>query len=366
MSINEKYIKVIKRVVNESVNEYDDNKKGIDVEYFKNPKTKTYDKATKEEWINGYPVIYQITRKESLKSIFKSGFDREFTGSNAGNLYGPGLYSTYQFSSSVNNAGKYGGVFLKILVLSKFKRFLIFDAPLAKKIYGNDWRMENQLLMLFGNDEVEKFKKEGIYDSLVDIHGWHTAPNALSVWRRIGDERLVRYNIGGFIFHGNNDGYVGVIRDFKGIIPIAYSVDGGKTFKDDLFTQETVDAVFYDVDFHTFVGSDIDKVSDTRNVKSGLNKRINDYVLTKTKGGKLNYYNPVNRKFLSPIDFDEASPFRDNGYAYVEITDEKYVEAFGEPFEGYVSKTGISYTDDGNGVVTWKKFENSLRANNVI
>ena len=366
MSINEKYIKVIKRVVNESINEYNDNKKGMDVEFFKNPKSKVYDKATKEEWINGYPVIYQITRKESLKSIFKNGFDREFTGTNAGNLYGPGLYSTYQFGSSVNNAGKYGGVFLKILVLSRFNRFLIFDVPLAKKIYGNEWEIEKQLLNLFGKKEVENFKKEGIYNSLVNIRGWQTAPNALTAWQRIGDERLVRYNIGGFIFHGNNDGYVGVIRDFKGLIPIAYSVDGGKTFKDDLFTQDTLDTIFYDVDFHTFVGSDIDKVSDTKNLKSGLNKRINDYVLTKTKNGKYNYYNPTNRKFLSPIDFDEASPFRENGFAYVEINDTLYVEAFGENFEGYASKNGISYTDDGNGIVSWKKFENALKTTGVI
>ena len=38
--------------------------------------------------------------------------------------------------------------------------------------------------------------------------------------------------------NNSNDGNVAIIRDFKGIIPLSYSQDHGRTWKDDLFNEE--------------------------------------------------------------------------------------------------------------------------------
>jgi hypothetical protein len=41
----------------------------------------------------------------------------------------------------------------------------------------------------------------------------------------------VYYQINGFFFFGENDGYVCLLSDFKNLYPVAYTNDGGRTFK---------------------------------------------------------------------------------------------------------------------------------------
>lgn len=371
-------------VINESLNEYYNNKEGLTVDSFKDPENKEMDRKTGQEYICGFPVVYQVTSKSNIPSIFKNGFDRAFTGSKGGNMYGPGTYSTYKLCSTAENVkhGVYGDTFVKMLVLSKFKDFLIYDEAIAKKVFGGMWRMQDQLLHFFGEEDVEKMKRTGFYRSILSMHG-RTSTEAVEIWRNLAkalgkrykdqkdnensDVYLIEHGVAGFIFYGGHDGFVCVVRDFKGLLPIAYSTDRGKTWKDDTFTQDTVDTIFYDVDGRTFYGKDVQDFQDTRNVATALNKRINDLIMVKTSpDGKYNFID-VNKKKISPlINFDVASPMRDNGLAYVEINNPKYLQVMDEPFQGYISKNGVHSDEDPEDYIPWDEFNEFLKENGIV
>lgn len=347
------------------LNEYYENDEGLNVDTFKGVRP-SFDKSTGTETIAGFPVVYQVTDHKNIPSIFKSGFDRSYTGSKAGNMYGPGTYSTYKLTSTEDNVkhGHYGDTFVRMAVLSKLKDFLIYDAPLAKKVHGENWHIKSQLLMFFGEEKCNEFKRRGLWPYISEISG-RTSNNALAVWTQIGDKELVKYGVSGFIFQGGHDGFVSVIRDFKNCLPVAYSTDRGRTWKSDYFTQETVDRIFNDVDGHTFYGKDIDKFKDTKDVSSGLNKLINGIILAKTKDNKYNFYT-VDHKILSPyINFDVASPFRKDGKAYVEINSPKYIEIMDEPFKGYVSKDGVYADIDDDEPMSWEDFNDFIKENGI-
>lgn len=352
--------------------EYYANNEGLSADDFKNTDNSVFDKQTGEEYICGFPVIYQVTSHSNIPSIFRNGFDRAFTGSKAGNMYGPGIYSTYRLSSTEKNVkhGGYGDTFVKMLVLSKFHDFLIFDRTMAKRVHGKMWHPKSQLIHFFGEEDVRKMQRTHLWHRLMSMDGL-TANAALTVWQNVAsaigaenngnsDTYLIKHGCAGFIFKGGHDGYVSVVRDFKNCLPIAYSTDKGKTWKDDVFNQETVDTIFYDVDTRTFLKQDVDKFQDTKKTDSGLNKRINDFILLK-RNGKYNFMD-IDHNILSPlVDFDAASPIRDNGLSLVAINDPKYVEAAGEPFEGYISKNGVHYEEDPDDYIPWEQFNAWLK-----
>jgi hypothetical protein len=350
--------------ITEELNELYDNKEGLTVDDFKDPKNSHFDKKTGEEYICGFPVVYQITAHGNIPSIFKNGFDRAFTGSRAGNMYGPGTYSTYRLSSSEQNVkhGIYGDTFVKMLVLSKFSDFLIYDKAIAQRVYGQKWTVKDQLHKYFSPEECKEFMYKGIWGRMTNMEpeNGKTSVSVLQVWSNLGDTVLVEHGIAGFIFHGGHDGYVCVIRDFKNILPIAYSTNGGHNWKNDVFTQDTVNTIFYDVDAHTFLGNDVRKYQDTKKTNSGLNKRINDLIMVK-EGGKYNFLDIEKNKLSPLVSFDTASPVRENGLAFVTINDPKYVDAVGEPFEGYVSLKGVHNEEDPDEFIPWEKFNRYLK-----
>jgi hypothetical protein len=63
---------------------------------------------------NGKFNLYHVTDKKGLNGILKNeGFDWAKTGKGAGNMYGIGVYTTYDLKSTIKNLKKYGGVILK-------------------------------------------------------------------------------------------------------------------------------------------------------------------------------------------------------------------------------------------------------------
>ena len=61
------------------------------------------------------PYVYHCARHRDIESIFSNGFRRYFFASNAGNYYGPGIYTTIDLESSIRNSkgGSYGSVIIK-------------------------------------------------------------------------------------------------------------------------------------------------------------------------------------------------------------------------------------------------------------
>ena len=82
--------------------------------------------------------------------------------------------------------------------------------------------------------------------------------------------------------------------------------------------------------------------------------------------GKYNFID-VNKKKISPlINFDVASPIRDNGLAYVEINNPKYVQVMDEPFQGYISKNGVHSDEDPQDYIPWNEFNEFLKENGIV
>ena len=197
----------------------------------------SYGMPSKEE-IGNYDnpnikTIYRVAFKSQLESLFKYGYNRAFTNTKGGNMYGPGVYCTFSLKDTIENVKtkpEYGDCIVKMRLLGGFKKFLIFDEKIAKEIYGKNWEIENQLKMLdVPKEEISKIKL--ILDN-VDSNLYHgrTAPSAFAVWRYFRNDIYQKYNIRGLIYKGNRDGFCVLPYDFSSVIPFSVSFDKGETF----------------------------------------------------------------------------------------------------------------------------------------
>lgn len=267
-------------------------------------------------------IVYQLTSKEGLKSIFKNGFSAEFAGGAGGNFYCKGLYTTTNLKSTLENlktkSSLYGSCILKIYVPS-FKGFLIFDRRIAKEVYGQNSSYYNQLKMFFPPEKIEQWKNSGILYRITNEHEEWTSKNVIALFGGLNgmgrsNQALSDYGVEGFLFKGHNDGHVCIIRDFKRVIPIAYSTDGGRTFKNDLFTKETFERSFKEYDPEIFLGKDAPKYINPQNYRM-----INNYMKVQRKSDKkYNFISSKDKNFLSPLWFDMASDMDSNHMAFVQ------------------------------------------------
>ena len=253
--------------------------------------------------------VYHVAHKKDIESLFEYGFDREYTNSNAGNAYGPGVYSTYSLRSSQKNMthGLYGSVILELVIKDGFNNFLIFDEDIAKKYYGSEYRIENQIKKLMPQ----------YYDTLINSHKFHmhglTSSDAYFIWTTLRN-RLNSTNVRGFIFTGAHDGNVAVIRDFNSAIPNKYSNDGGKTWETG-FNEKIANRIEKNVDAEFKYGGKFDKMS----------KSVGGFVRVE-KGGKINYIDIKTDKLISNGWFDFGSNFDSDGkFAEVSYKGETYV-----------------------------------------
>ena len=50
---------------------------------------------------DGMTMLYRVAFSNQLDSLFKYGYNRAFTVSKGGNMYGPGVYCTCKLSDSI-------------------------------------------------------------------------------------------------------------------------------------------------------------------------------------------------------------------------------------------------------------------------
>ena len=318
----------LKNIITETVNEYIG-----DV---------TYDSLKNET--HGLPIVYQLAKSDRIASIFKNGYDREYAGTAGGNFYITGVYTTYNLQSTINNLGDksnlYGDTIIKLGIKS-YERFFIMNQDIAKQVYGDKYRPEDQLKILFQNhpDIYKKIVNSPYYKRIIDTRQHYTSNNVQALLESLGgmqrrsDKYVHIYDINGFVFYGANDGHVAIIKDFKAIVPLAYSKDKGKTWKKDLFSQKTIENSVNTHDNITLLGADIEKYQPQ-------SKFINGAIVIQDKGsGKYNLYNGK-KQLSSPYWFDKASPFDNNGKAFVEIT---FNGKNKDLLEDYITKTKDMY-----------------------
>jgi hypothetical protein len=239
---------------------------------------------------------------DGYKAIFKFGFERFFVNKGAGNYYGPGVYTTIDLASSIVNAHKniYGNVIIKAEIIS-YDKYIIWHPVLAKKVYGDKWRLRDQFNLLIPEAaEILKKERPDTYRYLTEPSPGRTADLARTFWELCSYGILRNTNaydnIHGLVFIGYNDGHVAVVKDVKNLIPLEYSLDYGKTWVNGQ-TEKTIRYTKNDFDSAYHFGKKYDK---TYPPEFGLAKV--------EKKGKFNYIDKTGNEF-SPIWFDAASDF---------------------------------------------------------
>ena len=298
---------IIKRIISETIEEYIDNI--------------MLDNGN----INrSLPIVYQCAKRDRIKSIFKNGYSREYFATAGGNFYTSGVYTTFNLKSSIKNsyvhAQDYGDVIIK-LGLKSYDRFFILNKKIAQEVYGDKYLPEDQLKILFGNNPklYNQILNNPLFQKIIQTQDKYTSNNVQRLLNALdglltrSDNKMYENNIAGFVFHGANDGDVAIIHDPKAIIPLAYSLDHGETWKNDLLTQQTLDNSANDYDPIIFLGNEAANF-----IKPKTYRMLNNFMRVQRKNdGKYNYFD-IHKNLLSPnLWFDEATAFDNNGRAWV-------------------------------------------------
>lgn len=265
--------------------------------------------------------IYHCARKKDLPSIFKFGFERFYFGKGVGQMYGPGIYCTTDLRSSIVNSHR--GLYGPIIVRAEIKSYvgcLIWEPIIAKEVYGNKWRIEDQLNMLVP-EYTEQMKRltvlgqfndgsTNMYDFIINPRE-RTSVGARQIW--LQKDKFTNGSpydkIRGFVFYGSVDGHTAVLKDSKNAIPLEYSEDHGKTWKH-ARTEQTLRYTQQDFDAELDFGK---KYSKTFPVEYGFSR-------VKNKESKFNFIDKDGNE-LTTTWFEGASDFvqTTEGYPIAEV-----------------------------------------------
>lgn len=288
---------------------------------------------------DGRFYVYHGTQSGADKGLQNTGFERSWTNSNGGNMYGKGVYSTFSFGGGNNARGGYGRIIIKALVKS-LNNYIIYNEKIAKAVYG-EFNVPKQILKVFGKSFFDELKTTDkvcyapngyavrvTFDRVVNSGNRDkSSESALALVSFIKDVHPeMEYQANGYIFCGNHDDDVCFIKDFKNVYPVEISYDYGKNFQPitasdnfDRFARE-------DVDLHFQLGKHNYKLM--RELDEFPNYFINNFARVK-KAGKYNFlYRGRSLKLgvISPVWFDEApETFSKRGTAIVTIGNDAYI-----------------------------------------
>lgn len=255
-------------------------------------------------------------------SVFKYGFNREFTRTNGGNLYGAGVYSVYTLRSSNEKARGYGGSIIKLKLIGGYQDFLIFSKQLAQQTYGDRWHITQQIFDIFPKDIAQKILDRVtliMHNDKDDFsHMSKSSQCAYEIIRLLGENTMNATKCRGLVYNGGHDGACCFIRDFSSAVPIEISRDNGKHWENRL-SQELIDRLNTEVDTYFQLGGNkqFAQVSD---------KAINGYVMVWNKEGKVNYVPANSNDTISNIWFDNGENWEidSNGNPYTNVAYHDY------------------------------------------
>lgn len=291
---------------------------------------------------NSELYVYHCARTKDIKSIFKYGAERCYFGTNAGNFYGPGVYTTVDLASSVVNAhrSEYGRNIIRFKVLNDYNKFIIWEEPLARMVYGDYWRVKDQFSLLFPNKVIQHMKRISYGDGSLYSYLARNVNFGSKLAKRFYEEcnnnnygGINPYNlVDGFVFRGNRDGYVAIFKNAKSISPYQYTTNFGKTW----ITAETETTLEYtknSFDSEYLYGHLYDKVFTT---ERGWAKVM--------KGGKVNYIDKDGSE-ISDVWLDGGGHFGVvDGESMAEIVYEGesfYIDTDGNVFQSIVDEYPI-------------------------
>jgi hypothetical protein len=293
-------------------------------------------KLLKEEFeSDGNFYVYHGTKDSALDGISKSGFERFFSASNGGNLYGAGVYSTYKLSLQGQNAhGAYGHVMFKLRVKS-LRNFIIYDRDIATRVYGT-LDVDAQLRQILNKEQYQKIRNCGSiggwtkfdYSKLINANNSDkSSVCALDMCRYFErNDPEAGYRINGYIFKGNHDGYVCFMRDFKNAYPVEISNDCGRTWRPFKGASTLKEFGIDDIDLKFQLGKHNFKL--LQSLDEVPYYFINGFAKVK-KDGKYNFLyrpRPLSQGVISPVWFDFApETFSNRGTANVVVNGDTYI-----------------------------------------
>lgn len=290
-----------------------------------------FDKAVseilKEDFEKDGFYVYHGTRPTAEDGIMQKGFERFFTASNGGNMYGAGLYTTYKLSTQGQNArGVYGQLMYKLKVKS-LKDFIIYDPDIATKVYGKP-DVEFQLKKILSPESFNRIRSQYNYNKLINSKGAvQSSVCALAMCEYLRTyDREAGFKINGFIFSGNHDGWVCYIKDFKNAYPIELSRDCGRTWEPFKGGKNIQKFGIDDVDLQFQLGKHNYALSQSLDYVPY--RFINGFARVE-KDGKSNFLyrkKPLKDGVISPVWFDYApDTFTDRGTCNVKIDRTTYI-----------------------------------------
>lgn len=307
---------------------------------------KNYDQFRKSIKDSKNVFIYRSTDPKTAKIEFENGSNREFSGTSgdASLYYGLGVYCVRDTISLF--CSKYGMGVVKFMLKDGFKDFVIFDNDLrskvdpGKSVYDEIIKLVPQDVIkdindgLRNNDRIfysikDDLRTNGInaFKNMKSINDYHRTLGNISntakyakafimtllghsindpVAPAVRDERLLsKTRIRGIVFTGAADGHVVVVRDFNSLMPVDYSVDGGRTWEvendNGKFTKDNFDKINTNVDPYYLYRGEYGDVS-FRAHPTG------DFSLVNGKQG-YNWKDIWFHRSLLPIDVDLATNF---------------------------------------------------------
>ena len=280
-----------------------------------------------------------------IKSLMRYGFSREYTGSNGGNMYGPGVYNVINLKSSNENATGYGSYIVRSYLLGGYKNFLVFNADIAKEVYGNNWWIGDQIMMLCppkiatqilnrvklymndnrGNVFVYKGYDGSDEENFLGRHSLvRTSDAAVNITSLLGSN-ISNTKIRGIQYSGGHDGDCAFVRNFSEVIPHSYSKDNGKTWITAI-TDELIHRAAHELDVDASL-RDVKDAQGKRRFDDVADRSINGFVITyKNIDGKkkANYFEVSENRLISNVWFDMALNFDEDGYARVKYNGQTF------------------------------------------
>ena len=311
-------------------------------------------------------IVYTVSLMQYKDSIFRHGFSRQYLAKTEGTDYGDGVYCNINIEDSRvrwNNFRGQNSIIVKVDVKGDLSKYLIFDGYFANKIHGES-SIKNQVYSLFGEDADKVWRDfSNIMNTYPDarqhFHGRtagllqillrparrHDLMRALPPEDRGRNVRseyeklFKKHQIGGVIYRGMKDGLCFVAYDFSTCTPVAYSSDGGRTWKNQEFTGRLVDV-------HRDFGLQYKHIDHP--VHLTYNGQEISLAIVQKKNGKFNYINAITGKEISPIDFDSVTKIDPSTYRFS-------IEYAGEDFTA--TPEGFYFNDECEAMDELSPFE---------
>jgi hypothetical protein len=264
----------------------------------------------------GSLTVFHRTKDTSIDLIGRDGYR-----AGGGDVWGPGVYACYDLISTTKankyneghlKSSTYGPVIIENKVAS-LKNFLIFDYDVAKKVYGNEYKLEDQLKKILPENIYQKFEEVILEASQICDNLYKKSPMNKYTTEAVGKIYIlpeIRHYLRGMIFTGAFDGKVLLNYDRENLIPINYSKDDGKTWKK--FRKQGI---------HRMARENLHKL--LKSNSKDLSTYLQDHINNKLTAGQFKSFSEYLEKTMSSSNFNDLDILSDFEYIF-DLKEEEY------------------------------------------